>query len=120
MKKRSSQSRVAAFFVLRNFAHGFFLITKHNTMKRTIQKLILLFAMLMSGMVMEAAPVDMSTARKVGFTFMNADSKVPLRSIDDLQLVTTYNIKRGDTAFYIFNTQKASSSFQLTIAQFPF
>ena len=75
-------------------------------MKRTIQKLILLFAMLMSGMVMEAAPVDMSTARKVGFTFMNADSKVPLRSIDDLQLVTTYNIKRGDTAFYIFNTQK--------------
>ena len=97
---------VAVCFVLRNFAHGFFLITKHNTMKRTIQKLILLFAMLMSGMVMEAAPVDMSTARKVGFTFMNADSKVPLRSIDDLQLVTTYNIKRGDTAFYIFNTQK--------------
>lgn len=75
-------------------------------MKRTIQKLIPLFTMLMSAMGMEGTPVDMSTARKVGFTFMNANSKVPMRSIDDLQLVTTYNINRGDPAFYIFNTQK--------------
>ncbi|MBR5082225.1 MAG: C10 family peptidase, partial [Bacteroidales bacterium] len=32
------------------------------------------------------------------------NSKTPLRSADGLQLVTTYNIDRGDAAFHIFNT----------------
>lgn len=35
---------------------------------------------------------------------MNTNTRVPLRGADDLQLVTTYNISRGDVAFYVFNT----------------
>ena len=52
----------------------------------------------------KATPVDMRTAGEVAMKFMNANAKMPLRSMDELQLVTTYNIARGDAAFYIFNT----------------
>ena len=52
----------------------------------------------------EANPVDMRTIREVAVKFVNANAKTPLRSADDLQLVTTYNIDRGDAAFHIFNT----------------
>ena len=54
--------------------------------------------------VAEAHPVDMNTAREVAMKFMNANMKTPLRGTDDLQLVTTYNISRGDAAFRVFNT----------------
>ena len=68
------------------------------------QLLVLLFAMLMSAFGLRANPIDMNNAREVGFKFMNANAKTPLRGIDDLQLVATYSISRGDAAVYIFNT----------------
>jgi hypothetical protein len=52
----------------------------------------------------EANPIDMTTAREVAMKFMNANAKAPLRGEEDLQLVTIYNISRGDAAFYVFNT----------------
>ena len=66
---------------------------------------LLLFSMLFLVMplIMKATPVDEGTAREVGFRFMNANAKEPMRGINDLQLVTTYSISRGDAAFYIFN-----------------
>ena len=66
--------------------------------------LVLLFVLLMSASGMRANPVDMNSAREVGFMFMNANTKTPLRGTDDLQLVTIYSISRGDAAFYVFNT----------------
>ena len=52
----------------------------------------------------KATPVDISTAREVAMKFMTANAKMPLQSTGELQLATTYNIARGDAAFYIFNT----------------
>ena len=64
-----------------------------------------LFVLLFSVVGMtKANPVDMSTAREVAMKFMTANTNASLRCIDDLQLVTTYSISRGDAAFYIFNT----------------
>ena len=71
-------------------------------MKRRILTLMLL--LLTAAFVAEANPVDLRTAREVAVKFMNANSEVPLRGAEDLQLVTTYNVSRGDAAFYIFNT----------------
>ena len=66
----------------------------------------LFFLMLLSAIVCgtKANPVDMRAARDVAVKFMNANAKTPVRGIDDLQLVATYSISRGDAAFYIFNT----------------
>ena len=71
-----------------------------------MKKRILTLTMLLLTAVFtaEANPVDMRTAREVAVKFMNANAKTPLRSTDDLQWVTTYNISRGDAAFHIFNT----------------
>ena len=71
-------------------------------MKKRILTLMLLFVA--ATFAAEANPVDLRTAREVAVKFMNANSEVPLRSADDLRLVKTYNISRGDAAFYIFNT----------------
>lgn len=68
---------------------------------RRLSVLMLLFAFALET---KANPVDVSTARDVAVKFMNANAKTPVRGIDDLHLVTTYNINRGDAAFYIFNT----------------
>ena len=66
---------------------------------------VALFVLLLNVVGMtKADPVDISTAREVAMKFMNANTNAPLRSIDDLQYVTTYYISRGDAAFYIFNT----------------
>ena len=73
-------------------------------MDRTIPKLTLLLVLLMSTFGMNAHPVDIRTAQGVAVQFMNANTRTPLRGTDDLQLVTTYNISRGDAAFYVFNT----------------
>ena len=51
----------------------------------------------------EANPVDLRTAREVAMKFVNANAKTPLRGENDLQLAKTYNINRGDAAFYVFN-----------------
>ena len=82
----------------------YFLIKTHKTMNRMIPKLVLLLVLLMSAFGMNANPIDMRTAQEVAVKFMNANTKTPLRGSDDLQLVTTYNISRGDAAFYVFNT----------------
>jgi hypothetical protein len=71
-------------------------------MKRKIFTLVLL--LVAATFVVEANPVDMTTIREVAVKFVNANVKTPLRSADDLQLVTTYSIDRGDAAFHIFNT----------------
>lgn len=63
--------------------------------------LALLLALSMAG---NANPVDIRTAREVGVRFVNANVETPLRGVDDLQLVSTYSIDRGEAAFYIFNT----------------
>ena len=73
-------------------------------MNKIIPKLVLMLVLLMSAFGMNANPIDMRTAQEVAVKFMNANAKTPLRGTDDLQLVTTYNISRGDAAFYVFNT----------------
>ena len=78
-------------------------VKEHKSM-RMIPKLALLLVLLTSTFGMNANPIDMSTARQVGIKFMNANTNTPLRSVDQIQLVTTYNISRGDAAFHIFNT----------------
>lgn len=50
-----------------------------------------------------ANPVDMGTVREVAVKFVNANSENPLRGVDELQLVKTYSLIRGDVAFYVFN-----------------
>ena len=78
---------------------------KHKCLlwKRALRAALFILLLSVVGMT-KANPVDMSTAREVGMKFMNTNTNTPLRSIDDLQHVTTYNINRGDAAFYVFNT----------------
>ncbi|MBQ6729766.1 MAG: leucine-rich repeat protein [Bacteroidales bacterium] len=70
-------------------------------MKKIIFTFILF--LLATAFAAEANPVAMRTVREVAMKFMNANGKDVLRSMDDLELVATYNISRGDAAFYIFN-----------------
>ena len=63
-----------------------------------------LFLALLAITALKANPVDMQTARDVAVKFVNANAKLTLRSVDDLQLVTTYRTENGDDAFHIFNT----------------
>ena len=72
-------------------------------MKTKDLRLLPLMLLLGLGQVM-ARPVDLQTAREVGARFMNANTRTQLRGAEDLQLVTTYSITRGDAAFYVFNT----------------
>ncbi len=72
-------------------------------LKKALRAALFVLLLNVVGMT-KANPVDMSTAREVAMKFMNSNTNTPLRSIDDLQLVTTYNINRGDAAFHIFNT----------------
>ena len=51
--------------------------------------------------VVDAKHVDVNTAKEIGKNFLKASTNV--KSADDLQLVATYNIDRGDAAFYVFN-----------------
>ena len=51
----------------------------------------------------KAIPVDLRTAREAGFRFMNANTRVQLRGVNDLQLVTTYRTDDGNSAFHVFN-----------------
>ena len=71
-------------------------------MKKRILTLVLL--LVAAAFVAEANPVDLRTAQELAVKFMNANAKTPLRGADELQLVTTYSIDRGDAAFYVFNT----------------
>ena len=72
-------------------------------MKRVLSAALFVLLLSVTGMT-KANPVDLRTVREVGMKFMNANTNAPLRSADDLELVTTYNISRGDAAFYVFNT----------------
>ena len=49
-------------------------------------------------------PVDIDTAREIGIKFLNANTKTPLRSVQELCLIATYNTNRGEAAFYVFNS----------------
>ena len=70
--------------------------------KRSLRAVLFILLLSMTGMT-KANPIDFNTAIEVGLKYMNANVKMPIRDINDLQLVTTYNISRGDAAFYIFN-----------------
>ena len=71
-------------------------------MKHKTFTLILL--LITAGFVAEAHPVDVRTAREAAYKFVNANAKVPIHSMEELQLATTYNIARGTAAFHVFNT----------------
>ena len=77
---------------------------KEKLLHRKRTTFAVLFSLLLNVVGLNANPVDINTAREVGFKFMNANAKTPMQGIDELQLVTTYNISRGDAAFHIFNT----------------
>ena len=78
---------------------------KANIFNKKGRHLIALIAMIMAGNlgVLKANPIGIQTAREVGAKFLSVNSKKPLRSIDDLQLVITYICDSGDAAFYVFN-----------------
>ena len=65
---------------------------------------ILMLFLVVATVVAKANPVDLRTAREVALKFVNANTKAPLLGAEELQLVTTYSINRGDAAFHIFNT----------------
>lgn len=69
-----------------------------------IKHLTILFLALIAPWMANANPVDQKTAREVALKYVNAKAQTPLRGANDLQLVTTYHINRGDDAFHIFNT----------------
>lgn len=73
-------------------------------MKRNSLRLMATVLLIIASLLANANPVDMRTAREVAMKFANANTRVPLRGAENLQLVTTYNISRGDAAFHIFNT----------------
>lgn len=69
-----------------------------------IKHLPILLLALIAPWMANANPVDQETAREVALKYVNAKAQTPLRGANDLQLVTTYHINRGDEAFHIFNT----------------
>lgn len=71
-----------------------------------MKKIIIIALLFAFTFAVKANPVDVNTAREVAVKFVNANSETPLRSVDELQLVKTYSISRGDAAFYVFNTDK--------------
>ena len=74
-------------------------------LKKALRAALFVLLLNVVGMT-KADPVGMSTVREVAMKFMNANTNAPLRSVDDLQLVTTYSISRGDAAFYLTSTAK--------------
>jgi hypothetical protein len=71
-------------------------------MKR--RSLTLMLLLVVATFAAKANPVDLRIAREVALKFVNANVKSPLLGTEELQLVTTYSIDRGDVAFYVFNT----------------
>ena len=67
-------------------------------------RILVLLLLIVTSFAAKAHPVDMGTVREVAMKFMNANAKVSLRGVEDLQLVTTYSISRGIAAFHVFNT----------------
>ena len=65
---------------------------------------LFLILLLVTTLATNANPVDMRTVCEVAVKFMNANTKVPMRGVNELQLVTTYRTESDDEAFYIFNT----------------
>lgn len=64
---------------------------------------LLMIASLAFDIIAKANPVDVRTAQNVGTRFLAANTRVSLRGTNDLQLVTTYTVERGNAAFYVFN-----------------
>ena len=68
-----------------------------------MKKIFVFIIFLMTFIAVEANPVDVKTAMEIGSRFLQASTNV--KSADDLKLVATYNISRGDAAFYVFNAE---------------
>ena len=77
--------------------------TKDLQPKKALRAALFFLLLSVVGMT-KANPVDMQTAREVAMKFINANTRVPLRGEEDLQLVTTYKTESDDAAFHIFNT----------------
>ena len=65
---------------------------------------MLLVCLLAAIPMVVAKPVDMKTAREVGFKFVNANARTPIRNVEELQLVIAYHTAEDAIAFYVFNT----------------
>ena len=70
-----------------------------------MKKSIFLTLLLAAFFVASANPVDVNTAKSIGAKFLKASTN--LKSISDLKLAATYQIDRGDAAFYVFNADNA-------------
>ena len=77
---------------------------KTNFIIKKGRRLSLLLLFLILAFEVNANTVDMRIAREVAVKFMNANTKMPIQVVEELQLVGTYNISCGDAAFYVFNT----------------
>lgn len=66
-----------------------------------MRKSIFLTLLLAAFFVGNANPVDVDAAKAIGTKFLKASTN--LKSVPELTLVTTYQIDRGDAAFYVFN-----------------
>ncbi len=77
--------------------------TKDLQPKKALRAALFFLLLSVVGMT-KANPVDLQTAREVAMKFINANTRVPLRGEEDLQLVTTYRTESDDAAFHIFNT----------------
>lgn len=77
------------------------------------QRFTLFMLLLAITIATKANSIDIRTASQIGFKFMNANTNIPLHSVDELKLAATYYSKRGKVAFYIFN---CSNSFVIVAA----
>ena len=66
-----------------------------------MKKSIFLTLLLAAFFVGNANSVDVDAAKAIGTKFLKASTN--LKSVPELTLVTTYQIDRGDAAFYVFN-----------------
>ena len=70
-----------------------------------MKKTLLLTLLLAAFFVVRANPVDVNTAKEIGAKFLKVSKNV--KQVSALELVATYNIERGDAAFYVFNAENA-------------
>lgn len=66
------------------------------------KKLMILMAMVLGFQMVNANPVDVSTARVIGQQFVQANFELNRQNVD-LQLVYTGASTRGEACFYVFN-----------------
>ena len=84
--------------------------TKHMKTKsflylKTAWVTLVVLVLLLGGLA-KASPVDVNTAREVGFKYMRNSHSTRMSSADALRHVDTYFTSQGTAAFYVFNATK--------------